>query len=224
MSNSKMKVRKNNIFFTSDTHWFHPAILPLTNRPFKDSQEMTDSLIRNWNSVVPPDGTVFHLGDFAMTGNIGSVKAILDKLNGDKILIFGNHDIQNKFERDAIKNLFADTFYYLDLHVEDEEMEGGEQRLFLCHYPMSSWAGKQRGSWNLFGHIHSRYDDPKNALYNPAGYDVGVDANNYTPVSYDHICKVITDKLLHQDEKIIVEMRGCEAYCNDKRVRIIKDE
>lgn len=213
---------KDKLFFTSDTHFFHEKIISLTNRPFSGVREMNEILIKNWNSVVPEDGIVFHLGDFAMTGNIGSIKSILEQLNGEIFLIYGNHDFQNKFNRDAVKALFSETFYYIDLHVKDEEVDGGEQRLFLCHYPMGSWAGKQRGSWNLFGHIHSKFDDPMNALYQAESLDVGVDANNYCPISYNDVCKIITQKILHKNDKIIVKQTEDGVYCSDSRVNIIK--
>ena len=54
-----------NLFFTSDTHFFHEGIIRFCNRPFGSVEEMNETLIRNWNEKVPEDGTVFHLGDFA---------------------------------------------------------------------------------------------------------------------------------------------------------------
>jgi calcineurin-like phosphoesterase family protein len=58
-----------NLFFTSDTHFFHEGIIRFCNRPFGSVEEMNETLIRNWNEKVPEDGTVFHLGDFAMGGS-----------------------------------------------------------------------------------------------------------------------------------------------------------
>lgn len=53
---------------------------------------MHDTLIENWNSVVPKNGHVFIAGDFAMTANIGNIASIIDQLNDGKILIYGNYD------------------------------------------------------------------------------------------------------------------------------------
>lgn len=56
------------MFFThiiSDTHFSHEKIISLGERPFSSVREMDEALIKNWNSVVPKDGIVLHLGDFA---------------------------------------------------------------------------------------------------------------------------------------------------------------
>ena len=52
------------IFFTSDTHFNHKAIISYCSRPFESVEEMNDRLIDNWNQVVKPSDTVYHLGDF----------------------------------------------------------------------------------------------------------------------------------------------------------------
>lgn len=82
------------IFFTSDTHFCHKNIISYAGRPFFSTEEMDKALIENWNSVVPEDGIVFHLGDFCFGGNT-QWKTIRKKLNGKIYLILGNHDFKN---------------------------------------------------------------------------------------------------------------------------------
>lgn len=53
---------------------------------------MNEKLIENWNNVVPKDGIVFHLGDFAFGGS-QLWNDVLSKLNGHIYLILGNHKI-----------------------------------------------------------------------------------------------------------------------------------
>jgi len=188
----------DDIFFTSDTHWYHSNIINFCARPFIDSKTMNIELVENWNKVVPEDATVFHLGDFAFTGNIGYIKKLTEKLNGNIVLIMGNHDHQNKFYRDSVKELFTLVKDYLYIHVNDNEIEGG-QNIFLCHYPMLSWNGSVRGSWQLFGHIHSGPNSiasERNIVTTPAQYDVGVDNNNFTPISYNEVKTIITRQYL----------------------------
>ena len=55
---------------------------------------MNRKLIENWNNKVPKDGLVFHLGDFAWGGS-DVWKNIREQLNGDIILIKGNHKYFN---------------------------------------------------------------------------------------------------------------------------------
>jgi calcineurin-like phosphoesterase family protein len=51
-------------------------------------------MINDWNKVVNKNGIVIHLGDFSTKYNFDSLKSIMDRLNGNKILIKGNHDIR----------------------------------------------------------------------------------------------------------------------------------
>ena len=79
------------VFIVADTHFNHKKILEYENRPYGSVEEMEKSLIRNWNSVVGKEDTVYHLGDFGFC-NIDSTSSILSRLNGNKNLIMGNHD------------------------------------------------------------------------------------------------------------------------------------
>lgn len=188
------------IYFTSDTHWYHTNIIKYCNRPFYNgsSEEMDNAMMTIWNKKISPIDTVYHLGDFAFTGNIEKIKNLLSQLNGNIHLIMGNHDYQNKFDRDSVRSLFKSTNDYLYIDVEDEEI-GGKQGIFLCHYPMLSWNQSERGSWQLFGHLHTgSYSDLefKNVKTKPTQYDVGVDNNFFSPLSYDEIKTIITKQCL----------------------------
>ena len=77
-----------NIYFTSDNHFFHKNIISSCNRPFVDEFDMNEQMIKNWNAVVEPDNTVFCLGDFAW-GGFNKWKQIREQLNGHIILIKG---------------------------------------------------------------------------------------------------------------------------------------
>lgn len=190
------------IYFTSDTHFFHKNIIKYCNRPFytDDSNEMDNAIISNWNSVVSPIDTVYHLGDFAFTGNTEKIRLTIQSLNGDIHLLMGNHDYQNKFNRDNVRSLFKSVNDYLYIEVDDEE-QGLMQGIFLCHYPMLTWHNAMRGSWQLFGHIHSGINSSaseKDILLKPSQYDVGVDNNNFTPISYEQLKVIITRQYLHR--------------------------
>ena len=75
---------KNNIFFTSDTHFNHENIIKYCSRPYVDKNEMNEDLIKRWNSVVKENDIVFHLGDF-MSIQIKNILKIVQIL---KDLIF----------------------------------------------------------------------------------------------------------------------------------------
>ena len=59
-------------------------------RPWDDVFEMEEELISRWNRVVGPSDKVYHLGDVAIPRR---GLQVLERLNGDKVLIRGNHDI-----------------------------------------------------------------------------------------------------------------------------------
>jgi len=193
---------KNKTFFTSDLHFKHSNIIKFTRRPFYDVNEMENVLVSNWNNKVPSDGHTFILGDFAFTGNIDYIKDVLSALNGYKHLILGNHDYQNHFTREAVIELFDSVHDMFEIRIEDDEMDE-YQRIVMCHYPLLTWNGKMRGSWQLFGHIHSRplSSASEQALtFDKFQYDVGVDNNNFTPVSYEEIKTIFTHRALNMKD------------------------
>lgn len=161
-----------SIYFTSDTHFGHANIIRLCNRPFATIEEMDEGLIARWNETVSEDDIVYHLGDFSYRSAAGA-DVYHSRLNGEIHFLAGNHDGKTlKYHAD----LFSSVSTILELRVE-------RQRMVLCHYPMREWHGVYRGWWHLFGHVHSRLDSK------PLGYsmDVGVDSNNYRPISFDEI-------------------------------------
>jgi len=79
------------MFFTADSHFGHANIIKYCNRPFNSVDEMDETMVRRWNSVVEPSDVVYHLGDFALCKN-GYAKNILNCLNGKIYLCRGSHD------------------------------------------------------------------------------------------------------------------------------------
>ena len=167
----------NKIYFTSDLHFGHANIIRFCNRPYENVEEMDRALIENWNSVIDKDDTVYVLGDVFFCKFNDALK-IMDQLNGHKNLVYGNHDkvIRNN---DILQKRFS-------LILDDlDEITIDNHKVILCHYPMWSWNQASRGSIQLHGHIHS--NEPVQP--DKRQYDVGVDNNNYFPVSWDDIKK-----------------------------------
>lgn len=183
---------KDKLFFTSDLHAHHSGIIQYCNRPFQSVEEMDETLIINWNNVVPKDGIVFVLGDFAMTSQINYIKSFVEKLNGTIYLIYGNHDYQNRLDRQVIKDIFGNRVMDVaELIIKDSELESGHCNLFISHYPHMYW---RKGSFHLHGHVHSgpATDTSEKVPFHPMRYDVGVDNNDFTPVSYEQIKIIFT--------------------------------
>lgn len=167
------------IYFTSDLHLGHNNIIKYTNRPFKDYREMDNILIDNWNKTIKDKDEVYILGDLTM-GDPDIVDRYLSRMNGRKYLIRGNHDyfanIYNGNQLIWIKD------YY--------ELKHNKEYIILCHYPFNEWNRSYHGSLHLHGHQHNHsdynLDQRKN---NKNRYDVGVDANDFKPISLDKILK-----------------------------------
>ena len=188
----------SNIFFTSDTHFSHENIMHFCNRPFETIEEMNDTLIENWNKVVNKDSIVFHLGDFAWGNNW---MQFLNKLNGHKILIMGNHDFKNK-DATALAKGFDYVCQQLYINVE-------HRKVILNHCPILCYGGTYRKDedkvYQLFGHVHSgKYtnnalnkglDYERLKILFPTQYNVGVDNNDFTPISWYDVNNKIQEQI-----------------------------
>lgn len=176
----------SKIFFTSDHHFGHSNIIKLSERPFSDITEMNETLIERWNEKVSPEDEVYYLGDFAMTKDHDLVEGILDRLNGTKYLIVGNHEgpaLNNRKKFKWVKE-------YHELKVKDVDCKNGVQRIVLFHYAMRVWRGDFRGTWHLYGHSHGNLPDKEDQL----AFDIGVDCHNFYPLSYDEVKAIMSTK------------------------------
>ena len=171
----KFKFQPDEVMFTADTHFGHANILRFCKRPYRDAHHMTEALIENWNSVVDEDQTVFHLGDFAFKNSQTHTAVICQRLNGQIILIRGNHD------KESSLNLFDEVHDLAEVTV-------AKRHMVLCHYAMRVWPRSHHGSWHLHGHSHG-------SLPGREGYmelDIGVDSWDYTPVRFDQIADAMS--------------------------------
>ena len=189
----------SKIYFTSDSHFGHKNIIKYCNRPFNITWEHDEALIKNWNEKVPEDGLVFHLGDFGF-GRKAYLQSIKDRLNGKIVLVIGNHDW---------KNIIKQKIEGFDMIVQQLNLKIRNQGIILNHYPMLCYSGVYRSTpvWQLFGHVHSGplsnqgLDHSRLDMLYSTQYDVGVDNNNFTPISYDEVAEKIYIQGLEHSEK-----------------------
>lgn len=130
------------VFLTSDTHFGHAGICKFKNydgspvRPWDDVNEMDEEMVKRWNETVRPKDKVYHLGDVVINRR---ALGIMSRLNGDKVLIKGNHDI---FRLEDYTKHFRDIRAY---HV----MNG----CILSHIPVGKDSIARFGT-NIHGHTH----------------------------------------------------------------------
>lgn len=165
-------------WFTSDWHFFHRNVIRYCDRPFKNEKEMGDVIIRNHNEVVKKTDNVYVIGDTAMLSptKIMKLKPVLDKMNGTKHLILGNHDEGKPFTYEKIGFTTVHTALLYDK----------ERNIILRHDPASCVVSPE-SLW-LVGHVHNLFKIITDPI---VCYNVGVDVNNFYPVDLDHIYKEI---------------------------------
>lgn len=170
-----------DIWFISDHHFFHENILKFTGddgkriRPeFSSVEEMNWIMAERWNSVVKPQDKVWHLGDVAFkTGErAGELEALLQRLNGHKRMLAGNHD-----------NLKSPV---LQRHFEKIELwKGFKDEGFTCSHIPLRLESLRDGKVCVHGHIHQN-------LMKEKGYiNVCVEVRNYTPVHMDTLVQEV---------------------------------
>jgi calcineurin-like phosphoesterase family protein len=191
------------VWITSDTHYHHKNIcrgvtnwrtqegkIPVSStRDFRDLDEMDSAIINNINSKVGQDDTLIHLGDVAF-GGFDRLEQFLDRLICKNIyLVLGNHDHHIKNDRGFIKDRFIAVQNYLEVNVEDENF-------VLCHYPLQSWHGLNKGVIHLHGHVHLSV---QNKWGNGKRLDVGMDGNNMQPYKITEIVHMMDRREIGSD-------------------------
>jgi len=164
-------------FFTSDTHFFHKNIIKYEDRPFRNIEEMNTTLINNWNWKITKNDNVYILGDFSFGSEDETIK-LLNILNGNKFLIKGNHDKVVK-NRDVANKFGWIRDYYM--------LRQGELKIALFHYPIQVWDCRHHNALHFYGHIHSNKGNHAMEYNIPNSYNVGVDVNNFEPMSLQEI-------------------------------------
>lgn len=183
------------VFLVSDTHFGHTGVCRFTRndgvtklRPWDDPSEMDEEMVRRWNDTVRPNDKVYHLGDVVINRK---ALGIMSRLNGDKVLIRGNHDI---FRDTDYNQYFRELRAY---HV----MNG----MILSHIPIHPESLSRFGT-NIHGHLHANrvkkargvdartgevlYSDENDVRY----HCVCVEQTDYTPILFEDVIKRIQEE------------------------------
>lgn len=163
-------------YYISDLHIGHENIIKLTNRPFNNIEEMNEALIKKWNKRVKDEDDVYIVGDLFFKSQ-ENVENFLNRLNGNKYLILGNHD---KTWIDTI-----DKDKYFKIVTELLTFNDGQRMITLCHYPMVSFEGR----FHIHGHIHANTNDVfwDTLKKMDKVLNASVEINNYQPVTFDEL-------------------------------------
>lgn len=178
-----------SVFLVSDTHFGHLGVCRFLRedgtklRPFDDPNEMDEEMVKRWNETVKPTDKVYHLGDVVI--NRKALK-ILHRLNGDKVLIKGNHDI---FKPTDYAPFFRDVRAY---HV----MNG----MILSHIPVHPESLNRFGC-NVHGHLHynrvkipAKFIHAEKQIIDPRYFCVCVEHTDYRPILFEDVIKKIKEQ------------------------------
>lgn len=185
-------MEKNKVFFIGDMHFGHENAIKFDNRPFSSVEEMDEELVRRWNNKVSSGDLVYVLGDMIWKTKNGKATDIIKSLNGQKILIRGNHD---RFLHDAsVRKAFAAIKDYDDINIELADRT--KRRCILSHYFIPFYNAHRYNAVHLHAHSHIS-DESKIEIgfakwlnengYKNEIYNVGCMHWNYEPVTLDEI-------------------------------------
>ena len=160
-------------WFTADTHYGHKNILEYYSRPFSSVEEMDETLINNFNSVVKENDITIFAGDFTLIKNKSIVyKKYINRLNGKHVFLKGSHD------------------YWIPRKnsITRWEKKIGKHYIVVDHYAYRVWPRSHYNSIQLFGHSHGNLE--------PVGKqcDIGVDCHNFYPVSFNQIIEIMRSR------------------------------
>jgi calcineurin-like phosphoesterase family protein len=175
-----------SVFLVSDTHFGHAGVCRFLRddgtklRPWDNPEEMDEHMVKVWNETVRPTDKVYHLGDVVINRRAMS---ILHRLNGDKVLIRGNHDI---FRDDEYRTHFRELRAY---HV----MNG----MILSHIPIHEESLGRFGV-NIHGHLHANRVMKDNGyggrVIDPRYHCVCVEQTDFRPILFEDVIKRITEE------------------------------
>jgi len=177
------------VFLVSDTHFGHAGVCRFMRndgvtklRPWTDPDEMDEFMVRAWNERVRPNDKVYHLGDVVI--NRKALKT-LARLNGDKVLIRGNHDI---FPDVEYREYFRELRAY---HV----MNG----MILSHIPIHTESLGRFGV-NIHGHLHANrvmlpgFNGKITDIVDTRYHCVCVEQTDFAPILFEDVLKRIKDE------------------------------
>lgn len=173
------------VFLTSDTHFGHAGVCRFLRddgtklRPWDNPDEMDEEMVKRWNETVRPNDKVYHLGDVVINRRAMNT---LYRLNGDKVLIRGNHDI---FRDDEYRQHFRELRAY---HV----MNG----MILSHIPIHVESLGRFGV-NIHGHLHANRVKMSNGyreVVDTRYHCVCVEQTDYRPILFEDVIKRIKEE------------------------------
>ena len=174
-------------WITSDLHFGHKNIMkfcPQTRARFRDDVDyMNSAMVEEWNDRVEPGDLVYILGDVAFMSGSDAGRT-MKRLNGDKILIEGNHDRKTLLDS-TFRGAFKEVHKYLDITYDGHN-------IVMFHYPIAEWDRMHRGALHFHGHLHGG----ESGIEKFRALDVGMDSTGEIVISMERAINRIKDNVI----------------------------
>lgn len=160
------KYPNRNIYIIGDQHFFHRNILEYTRGQFPDVFSMNQYIIKMHNEVVGMEDVVIFLGDFCFKNS--HISEILERLNGHKYLILGNHDsekVVKNYPKLGFEGVFTTPIKIKDDYLSHEPLDNEEEKTLHSNLIYHEFEKKQ-GVVNYHGHIHTGRESTKKNYVN----------------------------------------------------------
>lgn len=155
--------------FIADLHLGHTNMA--LHRGFSSVEEHDEHIIAKWNSVVTKRDVTYILGDVTMEKS--APYPLLDRMNGVKHIVLGNHD-----RRQDAKRLLQ----YAESIAGMIQYKG----VMLTHCPIHPMELDYRFNKNIHGHIHEKVV-LLNGSPDPRYICVSCEQVDYTPKSLQEL-------------------------------------
>jgi calcineurin-like phosphoesterase family protein len=215
----------SDTFVIGDLHLGHWNVIGFSHRPFSSIEEHDETILRNWNSIVKHNDTVIIDGDFALT-SVNRTKTYLSRLNGNKIMVLGDHD----------KQIWQCVKYFKEITKFYTFTPRKDKFIAVFHWCIRCWPRSHYNSYHIYGHSHGTLP--------PIGksWDCGVDTEckeighkKFYPYHMDEILQImdlrpnnpnyIKDRgKVKREAKIYWERKGRDTIMCDVGHTIVKIE
>lgn len=168
------------LFLTGNQQFGRPSAIKQFKRPFSSVEEMNETLIENWNSVVKPEDVVYVLGNFAWDPT--TAEETLNKLNGLIVIIPGEID-------EPLTELASRKIMPNNAKVIEPIFTAAADKLTVSYWPLQEWPHKKQGHYSFFGFPSSKYKTD----HNKRTVNVACDFWGFKPQSLDSILSLFQD-------------------------------
>jgi calcineurin-like phosphoesterase family protein len=168
------------LFLTGNLQFGRPSAIKQFKRPFTSVEEMNETLIENWNSVVNTEDVVYVLGNFAWDPT--TAEETLQKLNGLIVIVPGETD-------GPIEEIEARKIMPSNAKLIEGIFTAEADKITVSYWPLQEWPNKSKGHYSFFGYPSPKYKtDHKKKMVN-----VACDFWGYKPQALSSIMSLFDD-------------------------------